>query len=72
MSIGIKSETSKTKGREMTETMVECTQCGSQNSFLAIFPGGLCLTCYGKKIDSEPEPTDGEIVAMWRGPGLLS
>jgi hypothetical protein len=56
----------------MTENIITCTQCGSQNSFLAIFPSDLCLTCYGKKIDSEPEPTDEEIVAMWRGPGLLS
>ena len=46
--------------------MKPCTTCRQPVDPLAVFPGGVCLTCWEKS--APPMPTAEELVAMWGGP----
>ncbi len=34
--------------------MVTCKKCGEETDELAVFPGGICLSCYEKKMEGQP------------------
>jgi hypothetical protein len=35
------------------EEQVSCKKCNAQISWLAVFPGGICLCCHEKKFNAE-------------------
>ena len=44
-----------------------CTSCKAPTDPLALFPGGVCLTCWAKTPEGRRMPTADEVVAMWGG-----
>jgi hypothetical protein len=47
--------------------MPKCTSCKTKTDPLALFPGGVCLTCWAKSPEGRRMPTADEVVALWGG-----
>lgn len=48
--------------------VIDCTRCATPTDMLAVFPGGVCLTCWADSPEGRRMPTADELVAMWGGP----
>lgn len=48
--------------------MIDCAKCATPTDNLAVFPGGVCLACWGVSPEGRRMPSADELVAMWGGP----
>jgi NMD protein affecting ribosome stability and mRNA decay len=46
---------------------VTCTNCGDEVDLLAVFPSGICLSCYEKTPEATAPLTADDIVRAWGG-----
>ena len=46
---------------EMLEETVPCKKCGCKVSELAMFPGGICVTCHESKFNAQVKANGGVI-----------
>lgn len=54
----------------MNERMIVCTSCGTETSYLAIFPGDLCLECYKLTPEANAPLTEQglrDLTKLWGG-----
>lgn len=53
--------------RDFAALMVECKKCHNETDELAVFPGGVCLSCWSVSPEGRYLPTADELRRTWSG-----